>query len=183
MPWAIQPVFSHLLHGRFLHIIAAPDPISIVKHTRFIKTHMSMPREAALHTGYRVNLILMPPRRPILPSTSSILREMKGVERCNSFVICGCQKFRCFVHTSFELGWDYSITPDVRSSCVGLLAWVNVQQGCRVAGLDNFAGKDGIGETRVAAVSLNMLGNTGCVEKDGIATRAVERLRDTMHLS
>lgn len=69
------------------------------------------------------------------------------------------------------------------SSCVGLLSWVNIEQGGGIAGLDNFAGKDGVGEARVTAVSLNMLGNTRCVKKDSITSRAVERLRDAMHLS
>lgn len=69
------------------------------------------------------------------------------------------------------------------SSCVGFLARVNIEQGGGIAGLDNFAGKDGVGKAHVAAVSLNMLGNTGCVKKNGITGRTVKRLRDAVHLS
>lgn len=106
-----------------------------------------------------------------------------GVERSGALVIRGHQKFRGFVQASFELGRDDPLAPDMRSSCVGFLARVNIEQGGGVTGLDNFAGKDCIGEARATAVSLNVLGNTGCVVEDGVTTRAVERLRDAMHLS
>lgn len=86
------------------------------------------------------------------------------------------------MHAFFELGGDDPIAPDVCGGCVGLLARVNVEESGRVAGLDYFAGEDGVGEACPAAVSLNVLGYTGCIEEDNVTTGTVERLRDAMHL-
>lgn len=86
------------------------------------------------------------------------------------------------MHALFELGGDDPIAPDVRGGCVWLLARINVKKGSGVTRLDYFACKDGVGQARMAAISLHMLGNTGCIEKNGVTTGAVERLRNAMHL-
>lgn len=86
------------------------------------------------------------------------------------------------MHAFLELRRDDPITPDVCGGCVWLLARVNVKEGGGVARLDYFACKDGVGQARMAAISLHVLGNTGCIEKNGVTTGAVERLRNAMHL-
>lgn len=86
------------------------------------------------------------------------------------------------MHAFFELGGDDPIAPDVRGGCVWLLARVDIEKSSRVAGLDYFACKDGIGQARMAAIPLHVLGNTRRIEKDGVTTGTVERLRDSMHL-
>lgn len=88
VPWSIQPILAHLPHGGPLQIIAAPDTISIVKHARLVKTHMSITRKTTLNASRRVNLILMPPRHLILRPT---FRHAAGVERHDAFIVRGRQ--------------------------------------------------------------------------------------------